>query len=243
MGWERIRAWFKSLKPGSDEEILSWEFGTLSEEPELEYNHRRFVPSNEVVRSASTSASTLGFSSERDVLDAVRKELHEETKPILEIFHLSQTYLAGEGPVLPVPSPALSEAEGVVEGSPVEGPVDVLQGFSLQVRPGEFVSILDPTPVGQVANLSYLLSLIGGLSRPTRGAVYLEPASGEDKLPLPRAKAPAPPERPGERACSAGALSPFSILHSPSFVVGEATSRPGSVGAGWARGSAALSAQ
>ncbi|NIO68845.1 MAG: ABC transporter permease subunit, partial [Anaerolineae bacterium] len=91
-----------------------------------------------------------------------------------EIFHLSQTYLAGEGPVLPVPSPALSEAEGVVEGSPVEGPVDVLQGFSLQVKPGEFVSILDPTPVGQVANLSYLLSLIGGLSRPTRGAVYLD---------------------------------------------------------------------
>jgi len=60
----RIRTWFESLKPGSREEILSWDFGTFSEEPgagpepgrracpepgrRAEYNHRSFAPSEEV---------------------------------------------------------------------------------------------------------------------------------------------------------------------------------------------------
>jgi ABC-type dipeptide/oligopeptide/nickel transport system permease subunit/ABC-type lipoprotein export system ATPase subunit len=105
------------------------------------------------------SASIPDPSAGKDVLDVVRKELHEETKPILEIFHLSQTYPADEGAV------------------------EVLRGFSLKVKRGEFVSVLDPTSVvGQVANLSYLLSLIGGLSRPTRGAVYLD---GQEVWSLP----------------------------------------------------------
>jgi ABC-type dipeptide/oligopeptide/nickel transport system permease subunit/predicted ABC-type transport system involved in lysophospholipase L1 biosynthesis ATPase subunit len=167
----RIRTWFESLKPGSGEEILSWDFGTFSEEPgagpgrracpepgrRAEYNHRSFAPSEEVERLSITVAP--GPSSGRDVLGVVRRELRQETGPVLGIFHLSQT----------VPTD--------------EGPVEVLQGFSLQVGRGEFVSILDSTPgVGQIGNLSYLLSLIGGLSRPTRGAVYLD---GQEVWQLP----------------------------------------------------------
>ena len=180
----RVRTWFENLKPGSGEEILSWDFGTFSEEPKVGsepsrracpepgrrarpepgrrvgYNHRGFAPSEEVERLSITTAS--GPSSGRDVLDIVRAspersrrgELCEETRPVLEVFHLSQT----------VPTD--------------EGPVEVLQGFGLQVKQGEFVSILDPT--GEVKSL--LLSLIGGLGRPTRGAVYLD---GQEMWQLP----------------------------------------------------------
>jgi ABC-type dipeptide/oligopeptide/nickel transport system permease subunit/ABC-type lipoprotein export system ATPase subunit len=123
--------------------MLSWDFGTISEEPEVGYNRRRFGPSKKVGR---LSIATIPDSSERDVLDVVREEPDEEIKPVLEIFNLSQM----------VPTD--------------EGLVEVLRGFSLQVKPGEFVSILDPS--GDVKSL--LLSLIGSLSRPTRGAVYLD---------------------------------------------------------------------
>jgi peptide/nickel transport system permease protein len=156
-------AWLASLKPGSEEEVLSWDFGTLSEEPGGEYNHRRFAPSLEVtypesnrrVGPGAMSVSMPDSLSERDVLDvAQREELDEEAKPVLEIFHLGQT----------VPTD--------------EGPVEVLQGFGLQVKQGEFVSILDSTEDAG----SLLLSLIGGLSRPTRGAVYLD---GQEVWSLP----------------------------------------------------------
>jgi len=167
----RIRAWFKSLKPGSEEEMLSWDFGTLSEESEVEYKRRRFAPS----KLHSLSSTLHSLPSERDVLDAVRacpepfglaqdklrrrEELREESKPILEIFHLSQT----------VPTD--------------EGPVEVLRGFSLQVKRGEFVSIMDPTSAPSAPpRFRVLLSLIGGLSRPTRGAVYLD---GQEVWSLP----------------------------------------------------------
>ena len=171
----RIRAWFKSLKPGSEEEILSWDFGALAEEPDTRseafdfaqdrrrrrvgYNGRR---SGDLAEHGQPSIAVPPDSSEKDVLDVVRtwpeysrrEELREETQPVLEVFHLSQT----------VPTD--------------EGPVEVLQGFSLQIKQGEFVSILDPT--GEVKSL--LLSLIGGLSRPTRGAVYLD---GQEVWQLP----------------------------------------------------------
>ena len=164
MGWERIRAWFQSLKPVSDEEILSWEFRAFSEEPEARPGRSR----REIVGPALsegpgfTSASTPGRSSGRDVLDVVRKELHEEPKPILEISYLSHTVPTDDGPVL----------------SEVEGPVEVLQGFSLRVQRGEFVSVLDPTGDSK----SLLLNLVGGLSRPTRGTVYLD---GQEVWQLP----------------------------------------------------------
>ena len=151
IGWDRVRAWLASLKPGSGEEILSWDFGTLSEEPGVDYNHRRFAPSEEAQRLSIAAALD---SSERDVLDVAQEELREETKPVLEIFHLSQT----------VPTD--------------EGPVEVLRGFSLQVKRGEIVSILDSNSDLQ----SLLLSLIGGLSQPTRGAVYLD---GQEVWQLP----------------------------------------------------------
>jgi len=129
----RIRAWFKSLKPGSEEEILSWDFGPLAEEPEARpepfdfaqdrrrrrvgYNRRR---SGDLAEHGQPSIAVPLDSSQKDVLDVVRtwpeysrrEELREETKPVLEIFHLSQT----------VPTD--------------EGPVEVLQGFSLQVKQG-----------------------------------------------------------------------------------------------------------
>jgi len=187
----RIRAWLQKLKPGSEEEMLSWDFGTISEEPELGYKRRRFAPSK---KKGRLSIATTPDSSERDVLDVVREELDEEIKPVLEIFHLGQT----------VPTD--------------EGPVEVLQGFGLQVKPGEFVSILDPS--GDIKSL--LLSLIGSLSQPTWGAVYLDgqevwqlPAWKRSRLrrekvsflfrELPRAQAPATPECPRERARAAGA--------------------------------------
>ena len=117
----------------------------------MDYNHRRFAPSQEAKQLSIAAALD---SSERDVLDVVQEELREETQPVLEIFHLSQT----------VPTD--------------EGPVEVLRGFSLQVKRGELVSILDST--GDLQSL--LLSLIGGLSQPTRGAVYLD---GQEVWQLP----------------------------------------------------------
>jgi ABC-type dipeptide/oligopeptide/nickel transport system permease subunit/ABC-type lipoprotein export system ATPase subunit len=155
----QIKAWIASLKPGSEEEeILSWDFGTFTEEPELGYNHRRFTPSTGAVEQPSVTVAP-GPSSGRDVLDVVREGLQEETQPVLEVFHLGQT----------VPSD--------------EGPVEILQGFSLQVKQGEFVSILDPisAPSGPPRS-RVLLSLIGGLSQPTRGAVYLD---GQEMWSLP----------------------------------------------------------
>jgi ABC-type dipeptide/oligopeptide/nickel transport system permease subunit/predicted ABC-type transport system involved in lysophospholipase L1 biosynthesis ATPase subunit len=152
----RIRAWLASLKPGSEEEILSWDFGTLYEEPEVGYSHRKFAHSKEM---GPLSITATPDSSERDVLDIVREELYEETKPLLEVFYLSQT----------VPSD--------------EGSVEILQGFSLEAKNGEFVSVLDPASVSSAPPRSrVLLSLIGGLRRPTRGAVYLD---GQEVWQLP----------------------------------------------------------
>lgn len=48
--------------------------------------------------------------------------------------------------------------------------VDVLQGFSLDVRPGEFVSVLGPSGCGK----SSLLKVAAGLVQPTTGVVRVD---------------------------------------------------------------------
>jgi lipoprotein-releasing system ATP-binding protein len=48
--------------------------------------------------------------------------------------------------------------------------VEVLRGVSLQIASGDMVAIVGPSGVGK----STLLHLMGGLDRPTRGAIYYE---------------------------------------------------------------------
>ena len=58
----------------------------------------------------------------------------------------------------------------------LSGPVDALQEISLQVRAGEFVTIIGPSGCGK----STLLSIVAGMTRPDSGTVLLDgmPSNG-----------------------------------------------------------------
>ena len=68
------------------------------------------------------------------------------------------------------PNPVV-RASGLGSTYPIEGGwIRVLRGLDLEIAPGEFVAVVGSPNSGK----STLLSLIGGLTKPTRGTVYIE---------------------------------------------------------------------
>ena len=69
----------------------------------------------------------------------------------------------------------MSEARILFDGVGVDfptaqGPMTVVDGVSLEVRQGEFVSIIGPSGCGKTT----LMNIVGGFVRPTRGRVLLD---------------------------------------------------------------------
>jgi ABC-type branched-subunit amino acid transport system ATPase component len=64
-------------------------------------------------------------------------------------------------------TPALLKAEGVVAGY---GKLEILHGVTLEVRPGEMVSVIGPNGAGK----STAFKAIIGLLRPTSGAIHFD---------------------------------------------------------------------
>ncbi len=60
---------------------------------------------------------------------------------------------------------------GVVKDFPLgKNMVHVLKGIDLEIKTGEYVSIMGPSGSGKTT----LFNMIGGLDKPTSGAVYID---------------------------------------------------------------------
>src|ERR1041385_3293332 len=77
--------------------------------------------------------------------------------------------MAGPAPSTPVPPFAVQMRRLTKSFPSGEGPLPVLRGIDLDIRRGEFVSIMGPSGSGK----STLLNLIGLLDVPTGGAIRL----------------------------------------------------------------------
>lgn len=80
------------------------------------------------------------------------------------------------GEVIPLNQPAVALHQVDFTFAGQQGDVHVLKDFSLQVRPGEFLSLIGPSGCGK----STVFRLVAGLLRPTRGAVTVsgQPVTG-----------------------------------------------------------------
>ena len=66
-----------------------------------------------------------------------------------------------------------------VDFATANGPMRVVDGVSLDVRQGEFVSIIGPSGCGKTT----LMNIVGGFVKPTRGRVLLD--GGRSTRPAP----------------------------------------------------------
>jgi putative ABC transport system ATP-binding protein len=110
------------------------------------------------------------------IMDKYQQEIdacyaaHRQGAEIISIASANRSTLSLDGVRMGSHNQQLIQVEGLhyrYNGS--DGPVDVLRNISLEVRQGEFLSILGPSGGGK----STLLNLLGALDRPTEGRVWV----------------------------------------------------------------------